>query len=179
MRARGEKQHRERPEYEQKLVDLRRVARVVAGGRRFNFRATVAMGNRRGEVSIASAKGADTASAIEKAFKRAKKRIIKVLITKEGTIPHEVRAKYAASEVILKPTYKGRGILAGGPIRVICDLAGIRDVTGKILSRSSNKLNNALATMAALQKLRDRRHAIEKNVASDSKNGTKEVLQAN
>ena len=148
------KQKRERPEYDQKMIDLRRVARVVAGGRRFSFRASLVIGNRKGEVGFASAKGVDTALAIEKAFRQARKYMVQVPLTKEGTIPHEVSAKHAGSRVLLKPARRGRGVMAGGPMRIVCALAGIQDVTGKILSRSTNKLNNALATMKALQKLR-------------------------
>ena len=152
-RSQAQKQKREKPEYEQKLIDLRRVARVMAGGRRFSFRASLVIGNRKGDVGFASAKGVDTALAIEKAFKQARKHMMRVPLTKEGTIPHEVFAKHAGSQLLLKPARKGRGVMAGGPIRVICDLAGIQNVTGKIISRSTNKLNNALATMKALQKL--------------------------
>lgn len=148
------KQKRERPEYEQKLIDLRRVARVVAGGRRFSFRASLVIGNRKGEVGFASAKGADTALAIEKAFRQARKHMVRVPITKEGTIPHNVFGKYTGSRVLLKPARRGRGVIAGGPVRIVCALAGIQDVTGKIISRSTNKLNNALATMKALEKLK-------------------------
>lgn len=153
-KKRSHTQKREKPEYEQKLIDLRRVARVVAGGRRFSFRASLVIGNRKGDVGFASAKGVDTALAIEKAFKQARKHMVRVPLTKEGTIPHEITAKHAGSRLLLKPARKGRGIMAGGPIRVICDLAGIQDITGKIVSRSTNKLNNALATMKALTQLK-------------------------
>lgn len=154
MKKRAITQKREKPEYEQKLIDLRRVARVVAGGRRFSFRASLVIGNRKGDVGFASAKGVDTALAIEKAFKQARKHMVRVPLTKEGTIPHEVSAKHAGSRLLLKPARHGRGVMAGGPLRVICDLAGIQDVTGKIISRSTNKLNNALAAMKALEKLK-------------------------
>ncbi len=153
-RSSNPKQKREKPEYEQKLIDLRRVARVVAGGRRFSFRASLVIGNRKGDVGFASAKGVDTALAIEKAFKQARKRMIRVPLTKDGTIPHEVSAKHAGSRLLLKPARNGRGIMAGGPVRVICDLAGIQNITGKIVSRSANKLNNAFAAMKALEKLK-------------------------
>jgi small subunit ribosomal protein S5 len=148
------KQKRERPEFDQKLIDLRRVSRVVSGGRRFSFRATIVIGNRKGDVGIASAKGVDTATAIEKAVRQARKNFVRVPITKEGTIPHEVFVKHAGSQLLLKPARQGRGIMAGGPVRVVCDLAGIHDITGKIISRSTNKLNNALATIKGLRQLR-------------------------
>src|SRR3989338_5299454 len=113
-RSQAQKQKREKPEYEQKLIDLRRVARVMAGGRRFSFRASLVIGNRKGDVGFASAKGVDTALAIEKAFKQARKHMMRVPLTKEGTIPHEVFAKHAGSQLLLKPARKGRGVMAGG-----------------------------------------------------------------
>lgn len=154
MQRRTGGKKREKPDYEQKLIDLRRVSRVVAGGRRFSFRASLVIGNRKGEVGFASAKGVDTALAIEKAFRQARKYLIHVPLTKEGTISHQVSAKHSGSRLLLKPARRGRGIMAGGPIRVVCDLAGIQNITGKIISRSTNKLNNALATMKALKKLK-------------------------
>jgi small subunit ribosomal protein S5 len=145
---------KEKPEYDQKLVDLRRVARVVAGGRRFTFRATLVIGNRTGDVGVGTAKASDTAAAIEKAFRKAKKNMIRVPITKGGTIPHPITAKFAASQIILKPARVGKGLMAGGSVRTVCDLAGIQNITAKILSRSTNKLNNAKATVEGLRRLR-------------------------
>jgi small subunit ribosomal protein S5 len=149
----GPRQKREKPEYDQKLVDLRRVARVMAGGRRFSFRATLVIGNKKGVVGLGTAKGTDTAIAIDKAFKKARKELFTVPITKDGTIPFEVAAKFAGSQLLLRPAHAGRGIMAGGPVRIVCDLAGINNITGKIISRSTNKLNNAQATISALKKL--------------------------
>ena len=140
-------------EFEQKLLDIARVARVVAGGRRFSFRAAVVIGNRKGSVGFGVAKGADVNAAIEKAVRDAKKNILVVPIA-EGTIPHMVEAKYAASYVFLKPTKKGKGIVAGGAVRVICSLAGIEHISAKILSRSTNKINNSRAVMKALGQLK-------------------------
>ncbi|PJE64796.1 MAG: 30S ribosomal protein S5 [Candidatus Ryanbacteria bacterium CG10_big_fil_rev_8_21_14_0_10_43_42] len=150
---RGARPRREKPEYDQKLVDLRRVARVMAGGRRFSFRATLIIGNKKGMVGLGTAKGSDTAIAIDKAFKKARKELFTVPLTKDGTIPYEVSAKFAGSRLLLRPAHAGRGIMAGGPVRIVCDLAGINNITGKIISRSTNKLNNAKATITALQKL--------------------------
>lgn len=161
MERRPRKPQREKSEFDQKLVDLRRVARVVAGGRRFTFRATIVIGNRRGLVGIASAKGVDTATAIDKATRRAKKYLITVPITSEGTIPHEVTIKFASSRLLLKPARHGKGLMAGGPIRIVCDLAGIQNITGKIISRSTNKLNNALATVEALKKLKAKNEKVK------------------
>ncbi len=140
-------------EYEHKLLDLARVARVVAGGRRFSFRAVVVYGNRNGRVAVGVAKGKDVARGIDKAVNDAKKHLVTVPIV-EGTIPHMVEAKYASASLFLKPQRAGRGIIAGGPVRMICDLAGIKSISGKILSRTKNKLNIARATMKALQQLK-------------------------
>jgi len=136
-----------------KMLDLRRVTRVVAGGKRLSFRATVVVGNRQGQVGVGVGKGKDVARAIEKARRVAEKNLISVSITKD-TIPHEVRAKYCASEIVLKPARQGHGLVAGGPVRVVCDLAGIKNLSAKILGRSANKLTNARATLEALKKLK-------------------------
>lgn len=157
-----QKPRREKPEFDQKLIDLRRVSRVVAGGRRFSFRATLVIGNRKGDVGVATAKGVDTATAIDKAFRRARKNMISVPLTKEHTIPHEVAVKYGATRLLLKPARIGKGLMAGGPVRIVCDMAGIQNVTGKIISRSTNKLNNALATMQALSELKARKSQLRK-----------------
>ncbi|NQV00520.1 MAG: 30S ribosomal protein S5 [Parcubacteria group bacterium] len=143
----------EKREYEQKLLDVARVVRVMAGGRRFRFRAVVVIGDRKGKVGIGVAKGQDVSIAVEKAVTDAKKNIIKVSLV-EGTIPHTVEAKFGSSKVLLKPGIKGKGIVAGGAIRAVCDLVGVENVSGKILGRSKNKLNNAQATIKALQKLK-------------------------
>jgi len=144
---------REKSEYDQKVLDLRRTARVVAGGRRFSFRATVVVGNRTGKVGMGLGKGPDVASAVEKAVYQAKKNIIVVPLTDKKTIPREVMAKFKAAKIILKPAREGRGLIAGGPIRVIADLAGIKNLTAKILGRTVNKVNNARATFLALQNM--------------------------
>jgi len=105
-------------------------------------------------VGVGVAKGLDVAQAVEKGIKVAKKNLITVPITKEGSIPHEVRVKLGAARVLLRPQREGRGLVAGGTVRVICALAGIRNVSSKILGGTRNKLNNARATMLALQKLK-------------------------
>jgi small subunit ribosomal protein S5 len=143
----------EKKEYEQKLLDVARVVRVVAGGRRFRFRAVVVIGNRKGKVGFGVAKGQDVSMAVEKAVSDAKKHLIKVKIV-NGTILHQVEAKFSTAKVLLKPGVKGRGVVAGGAVRVVCDLAGIENLSGKILGKTKNKLNNARATIVALQKLR-------------------------
>lgn len=145
---------RERSEFDQKVLDIRRTARVMAGGRRFSFRATVIIGNRNGKVGLGIGKGSDVASAVEKGVNQAKKGIVLVPLNEKKTIPHEIEAKFAAARVRLKPGGEGRGLVAGGPVRIIADLAGIKNMTAKILGRTVNKLNNAKATIEALKKLK-------------------------
>lgn len=146
-------QQLEKSEYESKLLDVARVVRVVAGGRRFRFRAVVAIGNRKGKVGVGTAKGQDVSLAVEKATAQAKKNLVKVPLLK-GTIPHQVEAKYGSARVLLKPGQAGRGLVAGGAVRAICDLAGLESVSAKIIGRTTNKLNNARATIEAFKKLR-------------------------
>ncbi len=140
-------------EFDSKLLDLARVTRVAAGGRRFRFRAVVVVGNKRGSVGVGVAKGLDVAQAIEKATRLAKKELIEISIIGD-TILHEVQAKFGPAEVLLKPKRKGQGLVAGGTVRVICALAGIKSISSKILGRTGNKLNNARATISALKKLK-------------------------
>ncbi|OGZ78907.1 MAG: 30S ribosomal protein S5 [Candidatus Staskawiczbacteria bacterium RIFOXYD2_FULL_37_9] len=137
-------------------MDLVRVTRVTGGGKRMSFRAVVVAGDKKGKVGIGIDKGKDVSQAIEKATRRAKKDLLSVIIV-EGTIPHEVQAKSGPAVILLKPQKKGRGLVAGGAVRTICDLAGIKNISSKILSGSKNKLNNARATMEALKKLKARR----------------------
>ena len=141
-------------DYEQKLLDVSRVARVTAGGRRFSFRATIVIGDRSGKVGFGVKKGKDVQFAVEKAVRNAKKDITTVLINDKGTIPYEVYGKFGSSVVFLKPAKEGSGIKAGGAVRAVCDLAGYRNIGGKILSRSGNKLNIARATLKALKSIR-------------------------
>lgn len=144
---------REKSEFEQRVLDIRRVTRVVAGGKRFRFRATVVLGNRKGRVGVGVDKGADTSEAIEKASRDARKNLI-LIPMKNNTIPHEVIGKFSSAVVLLKPAGEGKGIVAGGPARVVVSLAGIVNVTSKILGTTTNKLNNARATIEALKKLK-------------------------
>ena len=146
------KPEKENREYDQKLLDVARVVRVVAGGRRFRFRVVVVIGNRKGSVGVGVSKGQDVSLAVEKAVTSAKKNLIQIAL-KDGSIPHETAAKFGSAKILLKPGMKGRGIVAGGAIRVICDLAGIENISGKILGKTKNKLNNARATIEALKKL--------------------------
>ncbi|KKR80804.1 MAG: 30S ribosomal protein S5 [Parcubacteria group bacterium GW2011_GWD2_40_9] len=140
-------------EFDQKIIDIRRVARVTAGGKRFNFRVTIVAGDRKGRVGLGMGKSADTAGAIEKAFRTAKKNLIKLKLTKDFSIPYELEAKFTSSYVTLRPA-KGRGLVAGSSTKDVLDLAGVKDVNAKILTRSKNKVNNAMATLKALEKLK-------------------------
>lgn len=141
-------------EFKEKVLDLRRVTRVVAGGKRFSFRATVVIGDEKGRVGVGIAKGLDVAQAVDKAKTNAKKRLITTSL-KNKTIPYDVKAKYSAAHVIVKPAKAGHGLKAGGAVRTVLLLAGIRDATAKCLGRTKNKLTNALATIEALKKLKD------------------------
>lgn len=139
--------------FEERILDLRRVTRVVAGGKRFRFRAAVAIGDKNGRVGFGLAKGADVAGAVSKAKIQAEKHIIKVPL-KGDTIPYDIEIKYGSARVILKPAKKGHGLVAGGAVRIICYLAGIKDLSAKILSHTKNPLNNAKATIKALSMLK-------------------------
>ncbi len=147
------KSFEKKDEFDSKLLDLTRVMRMTAGGRRFRFRAGVVVGNKKGKIGFAVAKGADVAQAIEKATRIAKKDLVTVPMANE-TIPHPVEAKFGAARVVLKPQRKGRGLVAGGTVRVICSMAGIRNISSKKLGKTSNKVNNAKATISALKKLK-------------------------
>ena len=143
---------RPRSEYEQKIISMRRVTRVVAGGRRFSFSVGVVIGNRNGSVGVGLGKSSDTSLAIEKAVRDAKKNMITPMLTKTNSIPFDVDAKYCASRVMMLPTPR-KGLKAGGAMRAILDLLGVKDITGKIISRSKNHVNNAKATIKALKKV--------------------------
>src|SRR3989338_2907639 len=133
---------RVKPEFEQKIVSLRRVTRVMAGGRRFNFSVCLVAGNKKGMVGVGQGKASDTPLAIEKAFRDAKKNMITVNATKDMSIPHETEAKYAASVVKIMPA-PGKGILAGSSVRTVLELAGLRQIGSKLLSPSKNQINNS------------------------------------
>ncbi len=140
-------------EFDSVVLDLARVTRVTKGGKQLRFRAVVVVGNRKGKIGVGVAKGRDVAVAVEKSTRLAKKNLIEVPMFEE-TIPHEVQAKYGPARVLLRPQAKGRGLVAGGQVRVICRLAGIRNISSKLLSRSRNKLNIARATITALRMLK-------------------------
>jgi len=141
-----------RSEFAQKLIGIRRVARVMAGGRRFNFSAALVLGDKKGRVGVGLGKAADTAQAIEKATRAAKRAMIQLNLTKNRSIPHNIEAKFCASRVEIRPS-AGRGLVAGSSVRTVLELAGVSDVTAKLLSRSKNPVNNARAAIEALKKI--------------------------
>jgi small subunit ribosomal protein S5 len=143
---------RVKPEFDQKILNIRRVTRVVAGGRRFSFSVAIVAGDKKGCVGLGLGKAGDTALAINKALRNAKKNMVRLKLTKTMSIPHEISAKFSSSYVVLMPN-KGRGLVAGSVVRDIVKLSGMRDITGKILSNSKNKLNNAKAVMSALSQI--------------------------
>jgi small subunit ribosomal protein S5 len=145
-------QGKPRSEFDQKIISLRRVTRVVAGGRRFSFSVGLVIGDRNGSVGVGLGKANDTALAIEKAMRDAKKNMITPYLTESKSIPYDVEAKYSASRVMMVPA-PSKGLKAGGAMRTILDLLGAKDISGKILSRSKNHTNNARATIKALKKV--------------------------
>ncbi|MFA5993605.1 MAG: 30S ribosomal protein S5 [Parcubacteria group bacterium] len=146
---------REKPEFDQKLLDLARVTRVVKGGRRFRFRATLVIGNKKSKVGVGVGKGADVSDAIRKAFDDAKKNLVTIKMNK-NTIAHDIYYKSRSAKIILKPAAEGKGIIAGGAIRTVVEFAGIKDVVSKSLG-CSNKLSVARAAVEALSTLNQAR----------------------
>jgi small subunit ribosomal protein S5 len=140
---------REKPEFDSKTISIRRVTRVVSGGRRFSLSVALVAGDRNGRIGLGTGKAMDTQVAIEKALKAAKRNMITLKLSKNKSLPHDVDAKFKSSEVMLMPN-KGRGLIAGSSARTILALAGVNNVTAKFYSGTKNKLNNARATMKAL-----------------------------
>ena len=148
---RDDRRDKEKDEFEQRILEVARVTRVMAGGKRMNFRACVAIGDKKGNVGVGLGKGADVTMAVNKAVNRAKKTMINVPMVNE-TIPHEIKQKMGAAQILFKPAKKGRGVIAGGVARIILELAGVNNVTSKTLG-SNNKINNARCTIEALSNL--------------------------
>ncbi len=168
-RPRGNRPRDERrSEFAQKLIGIRRVARVMAGGRRFNFSAALVLGDKKGRVGVGLGKAADTALAIEKATRAAKRAMITINLSKNRSILHNVAAKFCASRVEIRPS-PGRGLVAGSSVRTVLELGGVSDVTAKLLSRSKNPVNNARAAIKALQQAG--RPFSKGGSSSDSENG--------
>lgn len=168
---RGSSFSRPKPEFDQKILDIRRVTRVVAGGRRFSFSVVLIAGDKKGGIGLGLGKAGDTSLAINKALRNAKKNMVKLKLTKTLSIPHEVSAKFSSSSVMIMPN-KGRGLVAGTVLRDIAKLAGIKDITGKVLGGTKNKLNNAKAVMQALSQISTK---YTKSVAETVVVGGKEV----
>jgi small subunit ribosomal protein S5 len=143
---------KEKPEFDQQIVDIARVTRVMAGGKRMRFRICLVIGDRKGRVGIGLAKGKDVPVAVEKAYNKAQKNLITVNMS-GSTIPHEMRVKVGAAKIMLKPAPDGTGIIAGGACRIVLQLAGVHNVVAKIMG-CNNKVNNVKATIVALQGLR-------------------------
>jgi len=153
---RGRRPQREgaKKEFEQKTVEIKRVTRVVAGGKRMRFRALVVIGDKKGRVGIGVRKGADVSEAVNKAVNAAKKTMITIKLVND-TIPHEIKFKFKSSVVFLRPAMPGTGVIAGGAIRQVLDLVGVKNVLSKMIG-SSNKVNNVMATYLALSKMRSK-----------------------
>ncbi|HLD62102.1 MAG TPA: 30S ribosomal protein S5 [Patescibacteria group bacterium] len=148
------REDREKKEFDNKVLDVARVTRVVAGGKRMRFRACVIAGNRNGKIGMGVRKGLDVADAVGKATRTAEKTMISVSLV-DGTIPHQIYQKLGAAKLIFKPASRGTGIVAGGPIRAVLELAGVQNVAAKILG-TNNKINNAQAAIKALSNLRSK-----------------------
>lgn len=144
---------RVRPEFDQKIIAIRRVTRVMAGGRRFSFSVAMVIGDKKSRVGVGIGKAGDTQLAIEKAVRDAKKHMITVPMDEHSRIAHDVEKKVSSSRVMIMPA-PGRGLVAGSSVRTVLELAGVKDVTAKLLSRSKNKLNNARAAVEALKLLK-------------------------
>ncbi|MFH2018760.1 MAG: 30S ribosomal protein S5 [bacterium] len=153
MRGRGGRRPEEKKEFDQYILDLARVTRVTQGGKHLSFRVCVILGDRRGRVGYGIAKGKDVQLGVEKAVRQAKKKIITVPIVNE-TIPHVVYCKFKAAEVMLKPAPRGSGIIAGGAVRAVLELAGIPNISSKILGKTKNKITITKATFEALGKFK-------------------------
>lgn len=150
--ARGARPER-KSEFDQRMINIRRVARVVSGGRRFSFSVSIIIGNKKGKVGVGVGKAGDTTLAIDKAVRNAKKHLITVALTKDASIAHDVSAKYCASRVTLMPAH-GRGLVAGSSVRPVLELAGVTNIIAKVHSGSKNGLNNARAAIEALKVLK-------------------------
>lgn len=147
-------EERQAPEFAQKIIDIRRVTRVVAGGRRFAFSVAMVIGDKQGRVGVGLGKATDTSLAIQKAINSAKKGMIRVKLTETKSIPHDSTVKYSSARLMIMPN-GGRGLVAGSSLRNVLELAGITDVTGKVNSGSKNKLNIARAAIKALAPFAD------------------------
>ncbi len=167
---------KEKPEFDQQIVDLARVTRVTKGGKQLSFRALVVIGNRKGKVGYGVDKGKDVQIAVEKAVNQAKKNLINIPILKE-TIPHRTEGKYKAGKVMIKPAPRGSGIIAGGAVRIVLELGGVPNASAKIMGKTGNKMNNVKATFVALQSFKARPKKKEDNKVAKIENIEKDVVK--
>ncbi len=147
------------PEFEEKVIQIDRVTRVVKGGRRMRFRATVVVGNKNGKVGVGIDKGNEVMTAVQKAANRARRNIVEVNLS-GTTITHEVSSRLAGAYVFLKPASEGTGVIAGGAVRAVLEAAGVKDILSKMIG-SNSKINNAYATVAALKNLKKAKVKVE------------------
>ncbi len=153
-RQSGRDNEREKSEFDHKVVEVSRVTRVVAGGKRMRFRALVVIGDHKGKVGMGLKKGSDVSESVNKAVNQAKKNMVVLPLVNE-TIPHEMHMKYKSSTIMLKPAKPGTGVIAGGAIRSVMDLAGVKNVVSKMLG-SNNKVNNVKAVFAAFNRMKSK-----------------------
>jgi small subunit ribosomal protein S5 len=161
----------EKKEFDERIVHIDRVARVVKGGRRFRFRALVVVGDHKGKVGIGIAKGADVTAAVTKATEVAKKHLHKINLYK-GTLPHDAEGKVSGARILIKPASAGTGLIAGGVVRTILEVAGVSNVLSKSLG-STNKANTAYATIAALQSLEPSKNWVTNRTDTDAAKAAK------
>lgn len=171
-RGRGDRREEEKKEFEEKVVAVDRVTRVVKGGRRMRFRALVVIGDKKGRVGYATGKGNEVTVAVNKAVSKAKKNLITVQVL-DGTIAHDIIGKASTTRVLLKSAKKGTGIIAGGSVRIVLELAGYNNIVAKSFG-SSNKVNNVMATLDGLASLLKQKSLKEEVAASEAK---KEVME--
>lgn len=145
---------RQRDEFDQKVVEVKRVTRVVAGGKRMRFRALVVIGDHKGKVGMGLKKGADVSESVNKAVNAAKKNMVTLPLINQ-TIPHQLNVKYKSSQLLLKPAKPGTGVIAGGAVRSVMELAGVKNVVCKMLG-SNNKVNNVKAVFLAFRKMKSK-----------------------
>jgi small subunit ribosomal protein S5 len=151
MASRMKTQEFEEKQFEERVLHIDRVARVVKGGRRFRFRALVVVGDKKGRVGVATAKGSDVTAAVAKAVEVAKRNLVTLTLYK-GTFPHEAQAKVGGANILVKPARPGTGIIAGGVVRALLEIGGVKNALSKSLG-STNKVNTAYATLKALQSM--------------------------
>jgi len=147
------KDPRKESDFDQRIIDIARVTRVMAGGKRMRFRACIVIGDKKGKAGYGLAKGADVTIAINKAMNIAKKNLVAIPTNENGTIPHVVRYKFGSAKILLKPAPVGTGIIAGGAVRMVLEVAGVKNIVAKILG-TNNKINNVKVTFKALASMK-------------------------